>query len=162
MPNPVMSFEIRGRDPARLRAFYEAVFGWQVELLPGGYAIVATAVHEHGPADETIYTGEDAHMNDGVLLGSAWGQPGWKFAGERDWRFFEPGIGGGIGEGAPGVTIYVNVPDLGAALQQAASNGGSIVLGPTEVAPGVTIASFADPEGNRISLMLAPVASGGA
>lgn len=33
MPNPVLSFEIRGRDAARRRRFYADVFGWQVALL---------------------------------------------------------------------------------------------------------------------------------
>ena len=152
MPNPVMAFEIRGRNPAALRAFYAATFGWQVEPLPGGYALVATAVHDHGPADETIYTGDDAHMNDGVVIGSAYGQPGWKFAREREWRFFEPGIGGGIGEGEPGVTMYIHVPDLEATLARVAANGGAVLMEPTEVAPNVVVASFADPEGNRIGL----------
>ena len=155
MPNPVVLFEIRGADPERLRSFYADTFGWQVEPLPGGYALVATAVHDHGPSDETIYTGDDAHMNEGVVIGSAWGQPGWKFAGERDWRLFEPGISGGIGQGEPGVTVYIQVPDIEAALDRVTGNGGRVLMTATEVAPNFFIAAFADPEGNRIALSLA-------
>lgn len=30
-PNPVLSFEVVGRDPARLRAFYHELFGWPMK-----------------------------------------------------------------------------------------------------------------------------------
>jgi predicted enzyme related to lactoylglutathione lyase len=156
MPNPVVSFEIRGTDPARLRAFYAETFGWDVEVLPGEYAVIATAAHTHGENDETIYTGADAHMNGGVVIGSAWGQPGWKFNGEKEWRLFEPGVGGGIGQGPPGVTFYIQVPSLEDALDRVVANGGAVVMTATEVAPNVVIASFTDPEGNQIALIRAP------
>ncbi len=31
MTRPVVHFEIRGRDPAKLRAFYTALFGWTID-----------------------------------------------------------------------------------------------------------------------------------
>jgi predicted enzyme related to lactoylglutathione lyase len=155
VPNPVVSFEIRGRDPERLRSFYARTFEWDIELLPGGYAIVATAQHVHDEeSGATRYSGPDAYLNEGVVLGSAWGQPAWKLAGEQDWRPFEPGIGGGIGEGAAGVSVYIQVPDLDSALTRVVAHGGTILRGPVEVAPGVVVASFADPEGNQIGLLL--------
>jgi uncharacterized protein len=53
------------------------------------------------------------------------------------------------------VTIYVEVPDLQAALDRAVKLGGSVVTPPTEI-PGVTaIALFADPDGNVTGLVKA-------
>lgn len=154
MPNPVVSFEIRGRNTIRLRAFYAEVFAWQIEALPGGtYAFIETAQHDHDDSGATQFTGADAHMNDGVVLGSAWGQPAWKYTNEDAWRSFEPGIGGGIGEDEAGVSVYIGVPDIEDALKRVASAGGRVLREPAEVAPGIIIASFVDPEGNRMELI---------
>ena len=66
------------------------------------------------------------------------------------------GIGGGISaapEGYTGhVTFYVEVPDVGAALDKAESLGGTRVMGPDEVMEGLEIALFNDPEGHVIGL----------
>jgi hypothetical protein len=62
------------------------------------------------------YAGADAHMNEGVVLGTAHGLPAWKYAREESWRAFAPGVDGGIGEGTPGVTVHIQVPDLEATL----------------------------------------------
>lgn len=158
MPNPVVSFEIRGPDAVRLREFYTSVFGWQTFAFPSGYAAVETSAHDHDEATSTMtFTGEDAYMNDGVSIGSAYGQPAWKFAGERNWRTFEAGAaGGGIAEGEPGLMFYIQVPDLEAALARVTAAGGTVLLPATEVAPNVTIANFGDPAGNRVGLTLAP------
>ena len=159
MPNPVVSFEIRGPDPERLRRFYSEVFGWDMFVFPGGgYTGIETAAHTHDEASGNVtYTGDDAYMNEGVVLGSQGLQPVWKFAGERDWRSFLPGVaGGGIGEGAPSVSFYIQVPALEAALDAVAKGGGATVLPPTEVAPAIFIATFSDPAGNLIGLNLAP------
>jgi predicted enzyme related to lactoylglutathione lyase len=50
------------------------------------------------------------------------------------------------------VTIYVQVPDLQAALDQAVALGGKVLMPPTEIPGVVTLAMFADPEGNVIGL----------
>ncbi len=156
MPNPVVSFEIRGRDAARLRAFYAEVFGWQIEVFgDGSYAGVETAAHTHEEDGTSRYVGEDAHMNE-VENGTAYGLPAWRFAGEAGWRGFEAGVSGGIGEGGPGVTFYIQVPDLQAALERVVEAGGTVVREPMEVAPRVVIAAFADPEGNEIALIRRP------
>lgn len=76
----------------------------------------------------------------------------------------ELGIGGGIGreprEGEEnfgkrhsGLTIFVQVDDLTVRLHRIAAHGGTIIWGPEEVHAGLTLAIFADPEGNRIGLM---------
>ena len=70
----------------------------------------------------------------------------------------EGGINGGIygrtDEPPRGITFYVQVEDLGASLKKAESLGGKKVMDPTSV-PGmdITIAMFADPEGNRIGIL---------
>ncbi len=163
MPNPVVSFEIRGPDPARLRQFYSDVFGWEVFVFPGGaYAGVETAKHAHDDAGGTVrYEGDDAFMNDGVIVGSSGGQPAWKYPGEPRWHAFQHGTeGGGIAEGAPALTFYIQVPDLEAALANVARGGGAVVLPPTNVAPEVFIATFSDPAGNVVGLTRAPARSG--
>ena len=89
---------------------------------------------------------------------------GWEFQlweGGPDYGLLAPGaeknaIGGGIGacppEGGPYVTVYVQVADANAALDQAVRLGGRVVLPPTPI-PGVgTNALFHDPEGNLIGL----------
>jgi predicted enzyme related to lactoylglutathione lyase len=67
------------------------------------------------------------------------------------------GIGGGIArgpEGYPGhVTFYVEVPDVEATLAQAASMGGTRMMGPEEVMEGLVIGLFQDPEAHVIGLM---------
>jgi uncharacterized protein len=67
------------------------------------------------------------------------------------------GIGGGIGqtqEGGDGyVTFYVSVDDVGAALDKAASLGGTRVMEPMEVPGGPEIAQFQDPDGHLIGLV---------
>jgi predicted enzyme related to lactoylglutathione lyase len=72
-----------------------------------------------------------------------------------------PGEAGGIGGGVaaamekPMVTVYVEVPNLEAALQKAEALGGKTVMPPMDVPGGPKLAQFADPDGNLIGLMLA-------
>lgn len=69
----------------------------------------------------------------------------------------DAGVGGGIGTGPEGygghVTVYVEVPDIEAALEQAESLGATRVMGREEVMEGVVIGMFADPEGHVIGLL---------
>src|SRR5438132_1166353 len=66
------------------------------------------------------------------------------------------GIGGGIG-GDPTdqnrVSIYIEVNDLQGYLDKAAQAGAKVLMPVTVVTPEVTIAMFADPEGNPIGLL---------
>jgi len=156
MPNPVVSFEINGPDIDALRTFYAGTFGWELMPLPGGYTLVDTSEHRHGDDGTVTYTGADAHRGEGVVIGSQSGQPAWNFAGEEQWRPFEPGVSGGLGQGRAHLTVYVQVPDLDAALGRVAAHGGAVVRAPEEVAPGVVIAAFSDPAGNEVGLIRAP------
>jgi predicted enzyme related to lactoylglutathione lyase len=79
---------------------------------------------------------------------------------QRETNFEGAGIGGGIG-GIPAgmsghVTFYVEVPDVEAALVQAEKLGGSRIMGPSEVQPGIELGQFSDPEGHMIGLLKGP------
>jgi predicted enzyme related to lactoylglutathione lyase len=67
----------------------------------------------------------------------------------------EGGINGGIfgSDDQPRVTIYVQVPDLQAALDRAEALGAKTVMPPTEIPDVVTLAMFADPAGNVTGLI---------
>jgi predicted enzyme related to lactoylglutathione lyase len=64
---------------------------------------------------------------------------------------------GGIGDapqGMPGgVTFYINTDDPKATLEKIEKLGGRILMPLTQVAPEITIALFADPEGHVVGLM---------
>ena len=67
------------------------------------------------------------------------------------------GIGGGVTtgpEGYPGhVTVYVAVPDVEETLAAAERLGGTRMMGPDEVMPGLVIGLFTDPEGHTIGVL---------
>ncbi|HEV8636955.1 MAG TPA: VOC family protein [Chloroflexota bacterium] len=65
------------------------------------------------------------------------------------------GLAGGIGQEPDGrtrVTVYVQVPDLQATLDRAVAMGGTVMMPPMEIPGVVTLAQFADPDGNVIGL----------
>jgi len=116
MTNPVMHFEVMGKNAIALQKFYHDVFGWK--LTPpqpefGNYSLLE---------------------NEGT--------------GEK-------GIGGGIGEGDPRVTVYVEVDDPQAYLDKAVKLGAKMLMPVTTIMEGTTIAMFADPEGNITGLLKA-------
>lgn len=116
MGQPVVHFEVVGRDGAKLQSYYGELFGWKMNAdNPMNYALVEA---------EQSSTGSS--------------------------------VPGGIGQGPEGygghVTFYVEVPDVAAALEQAESLGGTRVMGPETIMPGVTLGQFKDPEGNLVGL----------
>jgi predicted enzyme related to lactoylglutathione lyase len=120
MGQPVVHFEIIGKDGDRLRDYYSALFGWEINA--------------------------DNPMNYGIVDR------------EQNLNASGIGIGGGVAGyddvNARGVTVYVEVPDVEAALQQAESLGGERLLGPEGGEHGVPIlGQFKDPEGNRIGVI---------
>lgn len=69
----------------------------------------------------------------------------------------EHGINGGIHHSADapkGVTIYVEVEDLQAYLEKAVSLGGKVVMPVTVIPDMVTMAQFADPQGNVVGMVI--------
>jgi predicted enzyme related to lactoylglutathione lyase len=119
MGQPVVHFEITGKDGAALQRFYAELFGWEIDANnPMNYGIVS----------------REGNVNaDGV------------------------GIGGGVTTGPEGydghVTVYVEVPDVEAALAEAERLGGTQMMGPEEVMEGLVIGLFNDPEGHVIGLI---------
>jgi predicted enzyme related to lactoylglutathione lyase len=65
------------------------------------------------------------------------------------------GIGGIIipNEKSPGISLYIQVRDLHAALEKAEQLGGKKTADPFDVPNGPTIAQIADPEGNLVGLV---------
>jgi predicted enzyme related to lactoylglutathione lyase len=124
MGNAVVHFEIIGRDPAALKEFYRALFGWEADANspvapqvsdPGAYGFIASSATAAGSAI-----------------------PG--------------GIGGGPSF-RPQVLFYVGVPNVAAALEKAVSLGGSRVMGPSANPNGkLVVGHLADPEGNLIGV----------
>jgi predicted enzyme related to lactoylglutathione lyase len=109
--------------------------------------------------------------NNGARLREFYGQMfGWAVDADNEWNYGivdradnlssqGVGIGGGIGqmpEGAPGhTTIYVEVPDVEAALARAEALGGTRLMGPEKVMEGVEIGLAHDPEGHAIGVIKA-------
>ena len=123
MAQPVVHFEIIGRDPQRLRDFYGTLFGWEFDTS----APVSAAVS--GP--------DDYGFTEPGGVGEGPGIPG--------------GVGGGP-DYAPRVIFYVGVEDVPAALQRAEDLGGERRLGPDHARPGLVIGQFTDPEGNLVGV----------
>lgn len=111
MSNPVMHFEIIGKDAIALQGFYAEVFGWK--LGP--------------PAPE---------MGNYSLF-------------DNEGR----GIGGGIGEGEPRVTVYIEVDDPQAYLDRAVQAGAKLLMPVTQIMENLSIGMFADPAGNTTGIM---------
>jgi hypothetical protein len=123
MGQPVVHFEVIGKDPQRLRSYYGEVFGWEFDTS----APVAREVSE---PDDYGFTGGNA-TSDGV------GIPG--------------GVGGGTAY-HPHVIFYIGVTDVEAALQRAERLGGTRQMGPAKAPTGLVVGHFTDPEGNLIGV----------
>jgi hypothetical protein len=71
----------------------------------------------------------------------------------------DAGLPGGIAQGPEGypghVTVYVEVPDVEAALARSESLGGRRLMGPEKVMENVEIGLFHDPEGHVIGVIKA-------
>ncbi len=111
MPNPVVHFEIAGKNGQELQDYYANLFGWEINANnPMNYGMVDTKAG---------------------------------------------GINGGIGrtDGENRVTFFVAVEDLEATLQKAVELGGKVVQPVTEIPNMVTLAMFADVEGNVVGII---------
>jgi predicted enzyme related to lactoylglutathione lyase len=124
MGQPVVHFEVVGKDVKKLRDFYAELAGWSFDDSPPG-----------GPTEYYVVPREGNTNSEGA------------------------GIGGGVGAGPEGyeghVTFYIEVPDVGAALDQAEELGGTKMMGPDTPMEGLTIGLFTDPEGHTIGLVQA-------
>jgi predicted enzyme related to lactoylglutathione lyase len=124
MGQPVIHFEIVGRDPQRLRSYYGELFGWEFDT--------------SGPVADAVSEAGNYGFVDGNTTPDGIGIPG--------------GVGGGKDYDGH-VIFYVGVPDVEAALQHAESLGGTRVMGPERAAgTELVVGHFTDPEGHLIGL----------
>ena len=131
MGQPVVHFEIVGKDFEKLKSFYSELAGWSYQEPPG--------VGQEGVPPYGLVPREGNTNPDGV------------------------GIGGGVGVGPEGyeghVTFYIEVPDVGASLEEVEKLGGAKVMGPEEMGEGLVIGLFNDPEGHTVGLVQAQTGS---
>jgi predicted enzyme related to lactoylglutathione lyase len=123
MGQPVVHFEVIGKDPAGLRGYYGELFGWRFDT--------------SSPVSEAVSEPMNYGFVDGSTTSDGTGIPG--------------GVGGGAGY-ASHVIFYVGVPDVEAALRKAEKLGGTRRLGPARAPAGLVVGHFTDPEGNLIGV----------
>lgn len=131
MAQPVVHFEIEGINVTALRSFYSDLFGWQVEPVPNdpSYGLVAREANADG-------------AGIGGAVSAVPDQP------SPTWR------GSSRADGYRGhVTVYVEVPDVQAALDRVEQLGGTPMMGPDPAGGGIQIGKFLDPEGHLIGLV---------
>jgi predicted enzyme related to lactoylglutathione lyase len=123
MSQPVVHFEVVGKDPARLRNYFGELFGWEFDV--------------PSPVAEEVSEPESYGFLQLVTSDDGAGIPG--------------GIGGGSGYRSHAV-FYVGVPDVEAALHRAEQLGGTRVMGPATSPNGLVVGHFTDPEGTLIGV----------
>lgn len=132
MGQPVVHFEIEGRDGKALQRFYSGLFGWNINA--------------ENPAQYGVVERESSVDAAGAGIGGA--VNGVPEVPSSTWR--GPSRAGGY----PGhVTVYVEVDDVEAALAKAEGLGGTRMQGPDEVMDGLMMGKFHDPEGHLIGLI---------
>lgn len=126
--NSVVHFEMPYDDQARMSKFYEQVFGWQTKALGEamGNYVLAT----------TTETDERGPKKPGAINGGF-------FPKKPDWPAQHP-------------SVVIAVDNITDAIEKVSRAGGTVLGEPMEI-PGIgQYVSFADTEGNRVS-MLQPV-----
>ena len=123
MGQPVVHFEIIGKDPAKLRDYFGELFGWEFDL--------------PSPVSEAVSDPASYGFINRMTTSDGTGIPG--------------GVGGGAGYETHAV-FYVAVPDVEAALAKAESLGGKRLMGPERAPSGLVVGHFTDPEGNLVGV----------
>jgi predicted enzyme related to lactoylglutathione lyase len=123
MGQPVVHFEIIGKDPAKLREYFGELFGWEFDV--------------PSPVSETVSDPAQYGFVDRMTTSDGTGIPG--------------GVGGGTGYEGHAV-FYIAVPDVEAALQKAEDLGGKRRMGPERSPSGLVVGHFTDPEGNLVGV----------
>jgi predicted enzyme related to lactoylglutathione lyase len=123
MAQPVVHFEIIGKDPTRLRSYYGELFGWEFTT-PSPVAKEVSETDSYGFLD--LLTSEDGTGIRG-------------------------GIGGGAAFDSHAV-FYVAVPNVEVALQRAEQLGGRRLLGPVKSPSGLVVGHLMDPEGTLVGV----------
>jgi len=123
MGQPVVHFEIIGKDPAKLREYFGELFGWEFSL--------------PSPVSEAVSDPAQYGFVDRMTTSDGTGIPG--------------GVGGGAGYEGHAV-FYIAVPDVEAALAKAEDLGGKRLMGPERSPSGLVVGHFTDPEGNLVGV----------
>jgi predicted enzyme related to lactoylglutathione lyase len=123
MGQPVVHFEIIGKDPAKLRDYFGELFGWEFDL--------------PSPVSEAVSDPATYGFINRMTTSDGTGIPG--------------GVGGGAGYETHAV-FYVAVPDVEDALAKAESLGGKRLMGPERAPSGLVVGHFTDPEGNLVGV----------
>ena len=125
MGQPVVHFEVVGKDIDKLKGFYSEVAGWSYGEAP--------AADQEDVPPYAMVPREGNTNPDGIGIGG--------------------GVGVGP-EGYDGhVTFYIEVPDVEAALAKAEKRGGSRMMGTAKVMEQVEIGMFNDPEGHVVGVV---------
>ncbi|MGA2091598.1 MAG: VOC family protein [Endomicrobiales bacterium] len=124
--NPVVHFEMPYEDRERLVNFYTRAFGWQMQKMGedmGNYVTAATT-----ETDENRMVKTPGTINGGF------------FPKKPDWPAQYP-------------SVVIAVVDIKKAMEDVTRAGGKVLGNPMEI-PGIGMyVSFADTEGNRVSLL---------
>jgi predicted enzyme related to lactoylglutathione lyase len=124
MGQPVVHFEVIGKDPEKLRGYYGNLFGWEFDTS----APVSNAVSQPG---------NYGFVNRNTTTDGT-GIPG--------------GVGGGAGYNGHAI-FYVGVSNVEAALQTAERLGGIRRMGPEKnPEANLVVGHFTDPEGHLIGV----------
>ena len=125
MGQPIVHFEVIGKDPEKLRSYYGDLFGWEFDTS----APVSKAVSQPGNYG---FVNRNT-TSDGT------GIPG--------------GVGGGAGYDGHAI-FYVGVSNVEAALQKAEQLGGTRLMGPEKnPEANLVVGHFKDPEGHLIEVI---------
>jgi predicted enzyme related to lactoylglutathione lyase len=120
---PVVHFEIIGKDPEKLRGYFGELFGWEYDT--------------SSPVAEEVSEPANYGFVNRVTTSDGTGIPG--------------GVGGGAGYDGHAI-FYVGVPNVEAALQKAERLGGQRQMGPARAPTGLVVGHFTDPEGHLIGV----------
>jgi uncharacterized protein len=123
MSQPVVHFEVSGKNPERLREFFGELFDWNFDV-PSPVAREVSAPDSYGFVE--LITSED-----GVGI--------------------RGGVGGGSDYESHAL-FYVGVQNVEAALQRAVELGGTRVMGPATSPNGLVVGHFRDPEGSLVGV----------
>jgi predicted enzyme related to lactoylglutathione lyase len=123
MADPVVHFEVIGKDPDKLRAYYGDLFGWEYDT-SGQVSDAVSDPDDYGFVER--YT-----TDEGVGIFG--------------------GVGGGPAYQSHTI-FYIGVADVETALARAEALGGTRQLGPVTSPTGLVIGHFTDPEGNLVGV----------
>jgi predicted enzyme related to lactoylglutathione lyase len=130
MGQPVVHFEIECRNGEQAREFYSQMFDWRINVIP------------HNPAEYGLI---DQASNGAGIGGAVCVVPEVPSSTYRGKRRDE----GHAGQ----VTVFVQVPEVEAALARAEQLGATRLQGPDPMGPGMVFGKFLDPEGHLIGVV---------